>query len=157
MTSMASVTYYMHILSSGRGETPQYMAYNVYFTSQPPICMNWYARYAHDMHMICTWRTYMICMWHAHDMHMRCTDIHDMYMICSLLILTTNVGAMKIMGNSLRQSGFRLSWEGQLLQATAVYTVMLHCFVCIKPFRFCQLYVNSCALWFAICGCAFSP
>jgi len=50
-----------------------------------------------------------------------------------------------------------MSQEGQLLQATAVYTVMLHCFACIKPFRFCQLYANLCALWFAICGCAFSP
>jgi len=93
----------------------------MYTSRQPPIAMNmtWYA---HDMYMICTW--------HAHD-------VHDMHMMCSLLILTTrnlrDQAENKKLGNYLRQSKwFHDVREGQLLQATAVYTVMLHCFVCIK-------------------------
>ena len=128
-----SVAGYMHTLSSGGGN-PSVHRIIMYFTSQPPISMNMTCTictwHAHDMHMICTWHVhdmYMICTWHAHDIHM----------ICSLLTLTTrNLRALKTRNWEIiwgKVSRFMMSWEGQLLQATAVYTVMLHCFACIKP------------------------
>ena len=114
----------------------------------------WHAQYAHGMYMICTRHVHdmhMTCTWYAHDMYMICTwYVHDIHMICSLLILTTrNLRALKI-------RNWEILW-GKVVSrchkkdsCCRWQLCMLHCFVGIKPFRFCQLYANSCTMWFAI-------